>query len=103
MRTSAVRQRKKPKAIALINQDACSGCEVCVYFCPVEGCIIKTAGPQYSELTGVCEVIPELCIGCGLCVRECPWKTIQMVPIDSGTASGVKLSETVSAPQRGTP
>lgn len=78
-----VKRKKKPKAIARIDQDGCTGCEVCIYFCPVLGCIVKTVGPEFSELTGVCEVLAELCIGCGLCVRECPWDTIQMVPLES--------------------
>lgn len=81
--SAAIKRKKKPKAIALIDQDGCTGCEVCIYFCPVEGCIVKTVGPEFSALTGVCEVVPELCIGCALCVRECPWDTIRMVPVES--------------------
>ena len=83
MTARVVKRRKKPKAIALIDEDSCTGCDVCIYFCPVEGCIIKTVGPEFSQLTGVCEVVSELCIGCGLCVRECPWDTIQMIPVGS--------------------
>ncbi len=78
-----VKRRKKPKAIAWIDQDGCTGCEVCIYFCPVLGCIVKAVGPEFSELNGVCEVVPELCIGCSLCVKECPWDTIQMIPVES--------------------
>lgn len=89
-----VKRKKKPKALALIDQDGCTGCEVCIYFCPVEGCIVKTVGPEFSEITGVCEVVPELCIGCSLCVRECPWDTIQMIPVESLVAGGASPSPT---------
>ena len=88
------KRRKKPKAIAWIDQDGCTGCEVCIYFCPVLGCIVKTVGPEFSELSGVCEVVPELCIGCSLCVRECPWDTIRMTPVESLVTGVVSQSPT---------
>lgn len=91
-----VKRKKPPKAIALIEQNGCTGCEVCIYFCPVAECIIKTVGLEFSELTGVSEVVAELCIGCGLCVRECPWEAIQMIPVASlsGAASSSPSART---------
>lgn len=98
-----IKRKKKPKAIALIDQDGCTGCEVCIYFCPVEGCIVRTVGPEFSELTGVCEVLPELCIGCGLCARECPWQTMQMIPVEILVVSGAGLAPSVETPEGETP
>ncbi len=70
----------KPKArrLAVIEEDSCSGCGVCVYFCPVGGSIVPVTAPE-SEPWQVLRVVPELCIGCTLCVQFCPWQCITMV------------------------
>jgi electron transport complex protein RnfB len=100
MRPKERTRKKPPKALALIDQDGCTGCEVCLYFCPVAGCISKTVGPAVSEPNGVCEVVPELCIGCELCVKVCPWETIRMVPVISpvGEASPVAHTDEGESP-----
>ncbi|MBI4641668.1 MAG: 4Fe-4S dicluster domain-containing protein [Candidatus Tectomicrobia bacterium] len=75
----ARKTKKKKLPIAIVDTDGCTGCEICIDFCPVEGCIIKVEGPEFNTVTAVCVVVPEKCIGCKLCERYCPWETIYML------------------------
>jgi electron transport complex protein RnfB len=79
--TVAQKPKKKPKWLAVIDEDGCTGCEVCIYFCPVADCIIKLPGPEFPSLNAVCRVVDELCIGCSACARACPWEAILMLPL----------------------
>ena len=39
-------KKKKPKLIAVVDEDNCTGCQVCVPFCPVdciEPCLLYTS------------------------------------------------------------
>lgn len=69
---------KKPKPKAFINEEDCSGCEVCMSVCPVD-CIIIIEGPEFSEISAVCRIIEGQCTGCTICARDCPWEAITMV------------------------
>ncbi|MBI3194789.1 MAG: 4Fe-4S binding protein [Ignavibacteriae bacterium] len=71
--------KKKSKFVALIEEETCTGCEVCIEFCPVD-CIVVVFNPNPELHTYVCRVIEEPCTGCTLCVKECPWECIAMVP-----------------------
>ena len=82
-------RRKKIKLIAVIHPEGCTGCEVCIEFCPVD-CIYKVPGPEYEKgensfvgVNGICVVDEDICIGCRLCAKYCPWETIEMVRKDS--------------------
>jgi ferredoxin len=77
----APRKIKTPKTLAVINQAGCTGCEVCIQFCPVD-CIEVVPGPNFPELSKVVEVDLNRCIGCKLCAKYCPWDTIEMIPAD---------------------
>lgn len=74
-------RKKKPKNVAVINTNGCTGCEVCIDFCPVD-CIDILPGPDHRTLNRVCIVNEDVCIGCSLCAKYCPWETIDMVPYD---------------------
>jgi ferredoxin len=50
-------------AKAVVDANACVGCEACVGTCPVEA--IATDG-------GKAKVNPDTCIECGSCVSTCP-------------------------------
>ena len=76
-RAALVKGASKAKIKALINLNACTGCEVCIAVCPVPQCIEKF-GEDPSN-TGV-YVNYDICIGCNLCAKDCPWETIKMVP-----------------------
>lgn len=74
-------RKKKPKTVAVINTDGCTGCEVCIDFCPVD-CIDVLPGPQHKTLNKVVVVNEDVCIGCSLCAKYCPWETIDMLGYD---------------------
>lgn len=74
-------RKKKPKAVAVIDTNGCTGCEVCIDFCPVD-CIDILPGPMHRTLSKVCIINEDVCIGCQLCVKYCPWETIFMEKYD---------------------
>ena len=78
-----VKKKKKSPLIAVIHSEGCTGCEVCIEFCPVE-CIYKAPGPENLDgsqinVNGICVVDEEVCIGCKLCAKYCPWDVIDML------------------------
>lgn len=70
--------KKRPRELAVINQAGCTGCEVCIEFCPVD-CILTVPGPDFDQHKKLVEIDLDICIGCKLCVKYCPWETIEMV------------------------
>ncbi len=58
--------------IAAVDQESCSGCEVCIDRCQMEA--IKLNG------AGVATINLGRCIGCGLCVTTCPASSISLAP-----------------------
>ena len=75
--------KKRPKLMAVIIEEGCTGCEVCIDFCPVPECIVQVPGPDPGNPTfsQTVRVVEELCIGCRLCEKHCPWECIDMIPI----------------------
>ncbi|MGC3964290.1 MAG: electron transport complex subunit RsxB [Rhodocyclaceae bacterium] len=61
---------EKPKAIAVIDENDCIGCTLCLQACPVNA--ISGAAKQMHT------VIVPLCTGCELCVAPCPVNCIRM-------------------------
>ena len=80
----AVKKKKKSAIVAVVHPEGCTGCEVCIEFCPVD-CLYKVPGPEnpeehgYVSVNGIVIVDEEVCIGCKLCAKYCPWDTIDMV------------------------
>lgn len=74
-------RKKAPPKLAVINQNGCTGCEVCIVFCPVD-CIEIVPGVEHTQLQQVVEVDLDRCIGCSLCAKNCPWDTIEMIAHD---------------------
>lgn len=80
----AAKKKKKSPLVAIVHPEGCTGCEVCIEFCPVD-CIYKVPGPEnphehdFSSVNGIVVVDEEICIGCKLCAKYCPWETIDMV------------------------
>jgi electron transport complex protein RnfB len=68
-----------PRALALIDEDWCIGCTLCIKACPVD-CIVGASKLMHT-------VIGPLCTGCELCLPVCPVDCIAMVPV-SGTRTG---------------
>ncbi|MFQ5706076.1 MAG: 4Fe-4S dicluster domain-containing protein [bacterium] len=78
-KAAELRVKRRPKQLAVINQGGCTGCMVCVDFCPVD-CIELVPGPDPENATvhKLVEVDLPRCIGCTLCSKYCPWETIEM-------------------------
>ncbi len=80
--TKKPERKRKPKMLAVINEIGCTGCEACIFFCPVD-CIDLIPTKQGPVLVGsICRVDFDRCIGCSLCAQYCPWETIHMVPFE---------------------
>ena len=74
-------RKKAPPKLAVIDQNGCTGCEVCIVFCPVD-CNEIVPGVDHTALQQVVEVDLDRCIGCSLCAKNCPWDTIDMLPYE---------------------
>ncbi|MCL2023764.1 MAG: 4Fe-4S binding protein [Oscillospiraceae bacterium] len=79
---SGKRVNKVPRANwakPVINQGACSACQMCVEACTLG--LIQVTLPQYRGSLEVYAQMnePKKCVGCGLCARACPLGIIKMV------------------------
>jgi electron transport complex protein RnfB len=63
----------KPKSVAVIDENICIGCTLCIQACPVDA-ILGTAKHMHT-------VIASECTGCELCLAPCPVDCITMEPI----------------------
>ncbi len=64
---------QKVDAVALINEQTCIGCTLCIQACPVDA-IVGAAKHMHT-------IIARECTGCELCLPPCPVDCIQMIPI----------------------
>ena len=81
---SAEHGLEKPKSVALINEQTCIGCTLCIQACPVDA-IIGAAKQMHV-------IVASQCTGCELCLPPCPVDCIAMVPIaaEMGWPAGVQ-------------
>lgn len=64
---------EKPKSLAVIDEQKCIGCTLCIQACPVDA-ILGAAKFMHT-------VIVQECTGCELCLPPCPVDCISMEPI----------------------
>ncbi len=65
--------RHTEKMVAVIDEQVCIGCTLCIQACPVDA-ILGAAKQMHT-------VIADECTGCELCVPPCPVDCIKMVPV----------------------
>ena len=65
--------------IAMVNQEICSSCGVCVSICPFSAPSFTNEG-RYA---GKAQINPVLCKGCGLCVGSCRSGAIHLKGFDN--------------------
>jgi len=79
-------KKTRPRQVAWVDEDNCTGCQACVSFCPVD-CIEPVAFDKH-----IFPPIPPVqirfneCIGCQICARVCKkltWDAIRMVDTDN--------------------
>ncbi len=69
----------KSKAVAVIKEEECIGCTLCLQACPVDA-IIGAAKQMHV-------VIAAECTGCELCLPPCPVDCIVMLPVKEDTST----------------
>ena len=78
------KKKKRPKFMAVVDEDNCTGCKVCIPFCPVD-CIEPVAKDKYEIVIPPVQVRFNECTGCQVCARVCTkmtWDAIRMLGTD---------------------
>ena len=78
---------EQPRAAALIDENWCIGCTLCIQACPVDA-IVGAAKRMHT-------VLLEHCTGCELCLPPCPVDCIQMVALEELAVRGARIPDTV--------
>ena len=69
-----------PRKLAIIDENWCIGCTLCIKACPVD-CIVGAPKRMHT-------VIESQCTGCELCIPACPVDCISLENADSGELTG---------------
>jgi Pyruvate/2-oxoacid:ferredoxin oxidoreductase delta subunit len=75
------KKKKRPKQLAQIIEPNCTGCEVCIPFCPVDCIEVDSAENWPDRTVPPVRIRYDECIGCVICVRVCEklaWDAIVM-------------------------
>ena len=78
--TKKIKLKKKPKSVAIVDEDSCVGCEYCVHVCPVPNCLaLITVEANDAQIESTCVVNEDTCIACRACETACPYDAIHVV------------------------
>jgi len=69
----------KPKLLAVIDEQTCIGCTLCIQACPVDAIL---GAPKHMHT-----IIAQECTGCELCIAPCPVDCITMQPSQQSTTN----------------
>jgi ferredoxin/mono/diheme cytochrome c family protein len=70
-------------AVAVVDPDACTGCELCVVDCPYQALTMQTVA-EADEQVGtqprrpIAVLDADACVGCGICVGSCSFGAIDL-------------------------
>lgn len=70
---------ESPRSMAVINENACIGCTICIRMCPTDA-IVGAKGMMHA-------IAQDFCTGCGLCIPRCPLDAVSLQNI-SGEKTG---------------
>lgn len=77
------RKKKRPPNVAVVIEHRCTGCQVCIEFCPVD--CIQAGEPRPGQPIPPVAIRLDECIGCDHCARACEqltWGAIEMWPVE---------------------
>ena len=78
-----------PRTLAVIDENWCIGCTLCIKACPVD-CIV--GAPKQMHV-----IVNDQCTGCELCVPACPVDCISLVEVTPGRSGWAAWSEPQAA------